>query len=181
MDAVIFGALVISFMIAGFIYFNQHADIHALETALKQGQAHSDRLATMLEEYDMARNTIADVLSYAGQRQNTIRTFPLRQRKKTWGYVYLMSINDEYHKIGYARNVKSRLGEMQVSTPYPIKVVHMIVTGNAPLLEVILQNRFADKWVTGEWFKLDQEDIDTICSLNAAVTLADLDQVEHLL
>lgn len=181
MDGVLFWGMLICGILASVVYLNQRGNIYTLETTLKQEQIHSDRLATMLEEHDMARNTIADVLSYAGQRQNTNRTFPLRQRKKTWGYVYLMSINDEYHKIGYARNVKSRLGEMQVSTPYPIKVVHMIVTGNAPVLEVILQNRFADKWVAGEWFKLDQEDIDTICSLNAAVTLADLDQVEHLL
>lgn len=178
MDATIFSALVFSFVLAGMVYFNQRGDIHSLETALKQEQAHSDGLAIMLEEHDVARTTIADVLSYAQSKPVPNRRFALRQRRVIWGYVYLMSMNDEYHKIGYARNVKARLSEMQVSSPYKIKIIHVIATGNAPQLEVILQNRFADKWVGGEWFKLSEDDISSICSLNAAVTLVDLERME---
>lgn len=109
-----------------------------------------------------------------------VRRFPLRQRKRAWGYVYLMCINGEYHKIGYAQNVRSRLGEMQVSSPYKIKVLHMIGCYHAPRLEMILQNRFADKWIAGEWFKLSENDIGTIKLIETPVRIADLDRLEGI-
>lgn len=140
------------------------------------------RLEHLCSEYralENIRQTISDVLSERSVRQRGARTFTLRQRTKAWGYVYMMSINDEYHKIGYSNNVKSRLGEMQVSSPYPIRVVHVIASYHAPRLEVLIQNRYAERWVCGEWFKLTADDIAEFSAISSPVTSAELDRLEE--
>ena len=88
------------------------------------------------------------------------------------GYVYLMRVH-EYCKIGHAQNVGSRLSDIQMATPYSVELLHIIGTDHAPRLEVMLQDRFAAQWVRGEWFKLSDEDIAFIRSIESPMRLTD--------
>lgn len=71
-------------------------------------------------------------------------------------YTYIMKSVD-LHKIGKAINPQERLKGFQTGNPY-IELIKTI-QGNH---ERALHQKFKDKRVTGEWFKLTQEDIDSI-------------------
>lgn len=175
--------LVVIMLFGAIVWLVMRRRIRSLEQDLRGERERANHLSRQLDEYQRAeadRNTISDILSYTRSYSGMKRSFALRQRKRIWGYVYLMCINGEYHKIGYAQNVKSRLGEMQVASPYKIEVMHMISCYHAPRLEMILQNRFADRWVTGEWFKLNEEDIATIQLIESPIKVVDLDRLEGI-
>lgn len=86
------------------------------------------------------------------------------------GYVYLIRMH-EYCKIGHAQSIDRRLSHIQTSAPYPVELLHVIGTDHAPRMEVILQDRFAAQWVRGEWFRLSDEDIAFIRSIESPVRL----------
>lgn len=90
------------------------------------------------------------------------------------GFVYLIRVNNEYCKIGMSQDVKTRLIELQVGSPYHLEVLHIIATHHASRLELYLQNRFAEHWVSGEWYGLDDDAIASIMSISSPVTLDDL-------
>lgn len=94
------------------------------------------------------------------------------------GNIYLISINNEYYKIGYAKDVAKRISYMQVSCPYPIELTHIIVTEHTIRLETMLHRRYQDKHVQGEWFRLTHEDVADICSIASPITVNDLNQLE---
>ena len=139
---------------------------------------HLDRRLDEYEQQDATRKTISDVLSSVPVP--VAKRFPVRRHNRYWGYVYLMRINNEYCKIGYARDVRDRAAIFQIGTPYKIEVLHMISSHYAPRLESLLQNRFADRWVVGEWFKLSEEDISIIRAIESPVTAAELDRIEGI-
>jgi hypothetical protein len=152
-----------------------------LEQELRGERARADHVSRQLDGYEQqeaARRTIDDVLSNipvpVGKR------FPIRNHRRYWGYAYLMRMNSQYCKIGYARDVRERAAALQTGTPYKIETLHMIASHYAPRLEAYLQNRFAGKWITGEWFDLDRDDIAIICEISSPVTLADLDRIEGI-
>lgn len=152
-----------------------------LEQELRVERARADHVSRQLDGYEQqeaARQTISDVLSSIPVPVS--KRFPIRNHRRYWGYVYLMRINGEYCKIGYARDVRGRAASLQTGTPYKIETLHMIASHYAPRLEAFLQNRFAGKWATGEWFKLDNNDIAIICEISSPVTLADLDRIEGI-
>lgn len=171
-----FGIVAILFLIAW-----ARSKYRRLEQELRAERARADHLSRQLdyhEQQDAARQTIVDVLGSVRPPVN--KRFPVRKHKRYWGYVYLMRINDEYCKIGYARDVRERAAALQTGTPYKIETLHMIASHYAPRLEALIQNNFAEKWITGEWFNLDQSDIDTIRAIESPVTLADLDRLEGI-
>lgn len=87
--------------------------------------------------------------------------------KNNWtkpGYIYLVkAIEPQTHyKIGRSQNPQKRIESMGVKLPYPIEVICLIETENMFELEKQLHQHFDSKRVNGEWFKLDEEDIDYI-------------------
>ncbi len=55
-------------------------------------------------------------------------------------------------KIGYARNLKSRMATLQTGNHSPLKVLHTLPGGAG--LEAQLHGRFSDDRIQGEWFRL---------------------------
>lgn len=80
------------------------------------------------------------------------------------GFVYLLECNCKY-KIGYAKNVQSRVSSMQSSSPDEITVVCTIPTADMRELERLLHEKYAEKRLSGEWFALNSSDVEYIRGL----------------
>ncbi len=73
-------------------------------------------------------------------------------------YVYLDKHGSEY-KIGHSTDPKKRLKELQVQDPYPIKEIHRIRTDDPSGIETYWHNRFKDRMLEDELFKLTPSDV----------------------
>ena len=80
------------------------------------------------------------------------------------GYVYLLK-GGEYYKIGRTNDINRRVTEVGILLPFEVKLVCSIETDDMCYLETSLRKRFADKRVGGEWFKLDEDDVQSILEL----------------
>ncbi len=77
-------------------------------------------------------------------------------------YTYIIKTNDLY-KIGKAKNVESRLHSFKCGNPY---IEHVkTIDGN---YEAYLHKHYKDKRITGEWFRLTEEDIANIDQIVAS-------------
>lgn len=94
------------------------------------------------------------------------------------GNVYVISVNNEYYKIGYANNVKKRIQHLQLACPYPIQIVHIIMTDHTIRLETALHKRYRHRHVQGEWFRLSPDEVQSICSIVSPVIATELHQYE---
>lgn len=66
------------------------------------------------------------------------------------GYVYFVAMGDHL-KIGFAKNVKKRVADLQVGSPVPLEIVH--VHGGSREDEIRLHEQFARYSANGEWFE----------------------------
>jgi hypothetical protein len=78
--------------------------------------------------------------------------------------IYLISaLIEDYkiYKIGYTkRNVISRVNELKTANPYELEIVEVYVAENyGTRIEKKLHNAFKSKRMNGEWFELDENDI----------------------
>lgn len=78
-------------------------------------------------------------------------------------YVYVIAF-DRFCKIGVASNINTRLKVLQTSLPVKLELITSTkeAIANAYSLEKYLHKHFQDKKTYGEWFLLDQDDIDFI-------------------
>lgn len=86
--------------------------------------------------------------------------------KNSYGvdYVYLITDNNGLTKIGTTKNIKSRLCTLQTSSAQFLEL--LAYTRGGKLLESKLHARFADKNINGEWFRLSEDDIYSICKID---------------
>jgi len=80
------------------------------------------------------------------------------------GYIYLLVAPTGQSKIGFTRNLKNRLTQFRNVFP-GIDFHHVVKTDDMRYTEKQLHKRFSDKSVGGEWFSLDDADIDYFKSL----------------
>lgn len=80
------------------------------------------------------------------------------------GYIYLISTDsfgNRVYKIGRTRRaIDKRLNELRTSNANPLEVLYSFKTNWVNQLESRLHLHFKDKRMEGEWFLLDNEDID---------------------
>lgn len=102
----------------------------------------SKRDAEIKKEYDLKTASIKD------------GTYGLHS--KDAGGVYLLSCG-EYFKIGYSKNIKSRLSGIRTSNPTEVQLVakYSPFDKNYPLLESKLHEKFKDSRHLLEWFRKD--------------------------
>lgn len=87
-------------------------------------------------------------------------------RKKLYTYPigdYVYVIKDAsasgYYKIGRTNNPSRRIGRFEVILPFTIHIMVIFQCTDAPLLEKALHLKYANKRVSGEWFKLSGFDV----------------------
>lgn len=74
--------------------------------------------------------------------------------------VYMLAHGDrEEYKIGFTKDINSRVDKVDLQLPERVWVVHKIYTNDPKWLEQIWHKRFAIKRKNGEWFDLSPEDI----------------------
>jgi len=74
--------------------------------------------------------------------------------------VYVISILDEYYKIGSSKNIYKRLLGIERSLPFEINLEKIFETIAYKPLENILHLRFKHKKIKTEWFRLTHQDIE---------------------
>jgi len=81
------------------------------------------------------------------------------------GYVYLIAGRD-YYKIGQTMYLEKRVKSISRTLPFDVTIVHKIKTNNRFKLEKEMHNEFSNKNVKGEWFDLNDNDIEYIKKLD---------------
>lgn len=77
------------------------------------------------------------------------------------GCVYLVAgVGYDIHKIGSSQDITKRLRYFRTNLPFQVELIHKIETTAPAKLERELHKKFSDKRVNGEWFRLDQADIE---------------------
>lgn len=89
-------------------------------------------------------------------------------RKDNSGYVYLLRADNGLCKIGKAKVVNDRVRQLEISLPYDLELVSELYAEDCTETEANLHRRFAKKRIKGEWFKLDETDIEYIKELGMA-------------
>jgi hypothetical protein len=108
------------------------------------------------------RYALHDVCHRCGHQKPKIAAAP--QKRKVRGrlvvpaltnrdasFVYLIS-DGTFSKIGFAKNLASRLAALQNATPYELQLVASVETCEPRALEAFLHGLFARKHHRNEWF-----------------------------
>jgi hypothetical protein len=82
------------------------------------------------------------------------------------GYVYVLrQVGGTHYKIGRTVNPNDRLRTFSVKLPFAVEYEILIPTPNCYSLEVELHELYASKRVDGEWFSLDDSDLEYLRGL----------------
>ncbi len=85
------------------------------------------------------------------------------------GWVYILSENTKYYKIGHTHSdPKNRIADLQTGNPRELKLLIKIETEFPDALEARLHTKFANKCERNEWFILDDKDLDELKLLEAS-------------
>jgi len=82
----------------------------------------------------------------------------LKSKTLKSGYVYLLKSNNLY-KIGRTTSFKSRMKKYTTENPFGIKLILQKKVDDYIGIEKKLLDKFKEKQVRGEWFKLNKGDI----------------------
>lgn len=89
--------------------------------------------------------------------------FSMKAQPKTKdGHVYIIEHQGTY-KIGIARNAATRIKGIKL--PHAVTIIHTFATNNMLFAERQLHQRFDAKRLNGEWFQLDQDDLQWLCAI----------------
>ncbi|MCP4370291.1 MAG: GIY-YIG nuclease family protein [Deltaproteobacteria bacterium] len=84
------------------------------------------------------------------------------------GYIYLIK---EFHsgtyKIGRTVNVSKRANLFEVKLPFKIKLIHHFPASDMYEAESILHKKYKELRTNGEWFSLDQDDVNEIIGITS--------------
>lgn len=84
-----------------------------------------------------------------------------KQSNDIAGYIYLLK-GDQYYKIGVTLDMDNRLGQISPQLPFPIKIIFSAKVLDRYGIEKFLHSYFDEKRTNGEWFRLDNEDVQFI-------------------
>jgi hypothetical protein len=78
------------------------------------------------------------------------------------GYVYLLKSSTGFYKIGRSKQPTTRIKTMHVALPFEIETEHLIECEDYIEAETLLHNEFKAKRMRGEWFALEESDVNEI-------------------
>jgi hypothetical protein len=76
-------------------------------------------------------------------------------------FLYIIKCQD-FHKIGVANDVESRLAQLSTGNPYPLEVQTIYEFENAEPVERAIHQRYKSVRQRGEWFTLGYDDLKNI-------------------
>ena len=79
----------------------------------------------------------------------------------TTQYLYLIT-DCVYYKLGIAKNVEKRKRQLQTGTPNKLVIEAYYPVTDARKKEKYLHTKYASKKRQGEWFALDEKDVQNI-------------------
>jgi hypothetical protein len=86
--------------------------------------------------------------------------------KTSPGYVYILSTDHGWYKIGKSIDVSERVKQISPKLPFTVEVEHVIKTNNYTVTERALHAAFESKRTNGEWFRLSDIDLKWLKSFN---------------
>ena len=86
--------------------------------------------------------------------------------KEGFGYIYLVRAESGEYKIGRSKNVSARMKNFATLAPFSFELIHTFPAHIFWKAERNLQNHFHDKRIKGEWYRLDQIDVEVICRIS---------------
>jgi hypothetical protein len=114
-------------------------------------------------EFCRSSDSWTDVIDICQQIQPALlKTVPSDdasdERAPEIGHVYLLKHGNEY-KIGRSTDAVRRYKEIRTQMPYKTEEIHVIETDDPSGIEAYWHNRFREKKLEGEWFKLSAADV----------------------
>lgn len=119
-------------------------------------------------EIDTHNATALQRMRSAIARTPTGNITSLRLPNESSGYVYILRGIDGWFKIGKAKDVSDRTAKVGILVPFATTLILTISTNNRHGLERELHNQFAHVRGNGEWFKLTENDLAWLKSLDGA-------------
>lgn len=119
-----------------------------------EGIRNSARQAIDAYECESAESTIA----VQGEQEHYEYQY---DRKGKNGYVYILG-GAGYYKIGLSKDPKQRISSFAPKLPFDTEIVHIIKTNDMYRLESELHAKFSGKRSNGEWFELDESELEQI-------------------
>lgn len=95
------------------------------------------------------------------KRKVSILDLPIQSKNKP-SYVYLIQAENGLVKIGIASDVNTRFITLNIASPVKLELLFSIQRDDARQVETTLHNLFKDKRIKGEWFSLDESDLNFI-------------------
>ena len=92
---------------------------------------------------------------------NPNHDYPKSERIKQTGYIYLIK-QDNYYKIGRAKEIKIRIKRYITENPNPLKIILQIKVNDYVKTETELLQQYKKKQFRGEWFLLNSNDVKEI-------------------
>lgn len=80
--------------------------------------------------------------------------------KNNNGYIYI--IKERYYKIGRTKRFPERPFQVQTELPHKSEIIYYCEVNNYNDVEKQLHKRFKTKKMNGEWFNLDEKDIENL-------------------
>jgi hypothetical protein len=95
------------------------------------------------------------------------------------GFIYLIRSGDtNRYKIGISKNVPSRLNTLQTENPEKLSLIRAFPAIDALKLEQELHSYFAEQRFAGEWYVLDEQDLEYVLSIAECVPVT-LNNCKH--
>ena len=97
------------------------------------------------------------------QKQHKITAKQKNKRQGT-GYVYVIKCgNFDLYKIGISKDTpKNRLSGIQVGSPFPLTMTHIIYCDYFSYVEKLIHSKYSKYRVLGEWFELNEKTLKNV-------------------
>lgn len=124
-----------------------------------------DRVASAMRESNELKKQELDMRKRERIGIPPASTLSHRAPESKPGVVYLLRYGN-HCKIGMTTDLRTRIQTINTSLTSKVELLHTIETNNHIDLERELHERFAAKRCNGEWFLLDEQDIEQIKTIN---------------